>query len=727
MRPKMQFFHQPCVLDHFAIIPPPKYSIYVLYLFFIFFFKHALIVIKFIFVLDVRSVVKRIKQRATGEIRVVGFILHGAPGAGKTCVRGLILNLPPRYYSSTRLMEDPFRAISTIQLVSFTDGTSSDALLKEIDEKEIIQMILGEVSKLEEKDRNEEPMEVSSSISTTIVDRTSHDGNSAPHHISSTTNPSTSVKPQPEHSEVLREIAAAVNQLEPGMLPLFQCSHVNIVDTGGQSQFANLLPLVLQSHSRNHLVVIRLDEKLNDRPKNRFDKCDLPEHLTLTNYQLIERVCQLASGSKAHVVIVGTHLDLENKEESLEKKMEMLEPLMKKYPHNLALTKERKPIFAVNAMEPEGEERKKYATTLQEVILKAPTLDKSGNQQGNGGILVPLIWFVLELELSRRSKDKAGVLGMEDIRSIAQMLKVSDLDEALAFFTKLAMHYHYPEALPNKIFTSITPIASRLSSIVEASFPCESGPICPDQQRLQTTGELTREFMNKLCSRLPSNERFSTEDFLHLMKYLHVLFDIDGDTFLLPSLLPVDTQQPLDDYYHEPLLCYWNESRQVVCILPQSYFHALINVLLRDDKVELDRNRQNSQSTFHFRITAPSNSDCCLVLVDCVSWLEVFVNDGMGREECGWLLDMIQLCTLRVLGQLDLTELGKLQYGLRCYSEKCKANPPHLSKCANRSCHAFTCFATGNRWKAELDKEDKRLYWFTGLCGILNYFFSKGV
>ena len=682
----------------------------------------------FIYVLDVLIVAERINQRATGEIRVVGFILHGAPGAGKTCVRGLILNLPPRYYRSTRLMEDPVRAISTFKLVSFKDGSSEStgyALLKEIDEGEIIQMILGEaltMNKLEEEGTNEEPIPVSSSIPSTTpdLDCTSHDGNSAPHHRSST-----SVKPQPEHSEVLREIAAAVNQLEPGMPPLFQCHHVNIVDTGGQSQFANLLPLVLQSQSRNHLVVIRLDEKLNEKPKNRFNKCDLPEHLTLTNYQLIERVCQLASGSKAHVVIVGTHLDLENKEEPLEMKMKLLEPLMKKYPHNLALTKEGKPIFAVNAMEREGEDRKTYAKTLQEVILKAPTLDKSGNQQGNGGILVPLIWFVLELELSRQSKDKAGVLGIEKIRSIAQMLKVSDLNEALAFFTKLAFHYHYPKSLPDKIFTSITPIASRLSSIVEASFPCEPGPICPDQQRLQTTGELTRELMDKLCSQLPSDEHFSTEDFLHLMKYLRVLFDIDGDTFLLPSLLPVDTQQPLDDCYHEPLLCYWNESRQVVRILPQSYFHALINELLRDDKVELDRNRQNSRSRFHFLITAPSDSECRLVLVDCVSWLEVFVDNGMKREECGWLLDIIQLCTLRVLGQLDLTKLKKLQYGLRCYSEKCKANPPHLSECTIRSCHAFTCFENGNRWKPEMDKEDKRLYWFTGLCVILNKVFSN--
>ena len=108
-----------------------------------------------------------------------------------------------------------------------------------------------------------------------------------------------------------------------------------------------------------------------------------------------------------------------------------------------------------------------------------------------------------------------------------------------------------------------------------------------------------------------------------------------------------------------------------------------------------------------------------------MSWLEVFVDNGMKREECGWLFDMIQSCTLRILDQLDLTELGKLQYGLRCYLEKCKANPPHLSKCTNRSCFTFTCFENGNRWNPEMGKKDKRLYWFTGLCGILNNFLAK--
>ena len=614
-------------------------------------------------------------------------------------------------------MEDPVRGICTIKAVSITNRTSDQPLLKMVNEGEIRQMIQEEVISrlsMDKEDDNQQDQDATVNIAASTPSR-----NVMP------LKPSRSQLPQPKDSQVLREIATAIDKLEKtNMPPLFQCHHINIVDSGGQSQFTNLLPLVLRSHSHNHLVVIRLDEKLHDRPKNRFNKQDLPEHLTLTAYQLIERVCQLASGSKAHVIVVGTRLDQENKEEPLKKKIEMLEPLLKKYPDNLVFTDDKKPaIFAVNAIESEKDKREKYAKTLQEVILDAPTLTESGALQSNGSNEVPLLWFVLEIELSRRSKDKAGVIAMREINDIANNLNImsADLNEALALFTRLAMHYHYPQVFPDKIFTSITPIASQLSSIVKASFPSKPRTKCPNQDMLQTTGRLTKEYLKKLCDNFPSIPHFSTDDFLRLMEHLRVLFHEKSESkFLLPSLLPVDdthNQQPLDDYY-EPLLCYWNNGNQDIRILPQSYFHALINELLREKGVELARACQNFRSKFHFLITSSPDIQYHLIIVDCVSWLEVFVDDYIDCKVCWRLVQVIQSCTQRVLMQLDLEELGELQYGLRCYSDKCKHIPSaHLSRCTNRDRFAFICFKRNKRW-IPMNKDDKRLYWFTaGLCG----------
>ena len=104
---------------------------------------------------------------------------------------------------------------------------------------------------------------------------------------------------------------------------------------------------------------------------------------------------------------------------------------------------------------------------------------------------------------------------------------------------------------------------------------------------------------------------------------------------------------PLDDY-HEPLLCYWNNGNQDIRILPQSYFHALINELLREKGIELARACQNFRSKFHFLITSSPDIQYHLVIVDCVSWLEVFVDDYIDCKVCWRLVQVIQSCTQRV-------------------------------------------------------------------------------
>ena len=78
-----------------------------------------------------------------------------------------------------------------------------------------------------------------------------------------------------------------------------------------------------------------LDQNLNDNPKSttrKVGKQEYTEHVRWTNFQLIECVCQLAKSSESKVIVIGTHPDVGNKEEPLEKKNEQLEVLEKKYP-----------------------------------------------------------------------------------------------------------------------------------------------------------------------------------------------------------------------------------------------------------------------------------------------------------------------------------------------------------------------------------------------------------
>ena len=457
---------------------------------------------------NIERVGREISQ-ASGEFEVAGFLLHGGPRVGKTCSKRLILNQKPQKQNSTALLEDPVKAVRsscTSKMIS-ADGME----LEEIDENKMIQMIQHQVleaaSQKEVSDGRKHSLATTedSSLDPEIID---------PSRLSSDKNPRSppdTKAAQSKHldsrSVVLQRIAAGINSIGSGLPAFFKCRHINLVDSGGQPQFSNLLPLVLRSQRHNHLVVTRLDEKLSDRSTNCFEingvRYVLPENLQLTHYQLIERVCQLASGSKSHVIIIGTHLDEESKAEPLAKKNELLAQLMKKYEKNLVLFN-GEPIFAVNAMAPEGEERTKYAKALQEALLNAPLLAGTDGDAVGMGIIIALRWMVLELELSSRSKG-VDVLQLSEIKDIAEDLQIDNLPRALEFFNELGVLYHYPEALPNVIFTSITPISKQLSAIVEASFPhCIVNPSDSDHNQIANNRCVNHEFTQKVASQVAS-------------------------------------------------------------------------------------------------------------------------------------------------------------------------------------------------------------------------------
>ena len=87
---------------------------------------------------------------------------------------------------------------------------------------------------------------------------------------------------------------------------------------------------------------------------------------------------------------------------------------------------------------------------------------------------------------------------------VTKALEVKNVNGALTYFTVLAVHYHYPEAVPGIIFTSVGAISSQLSIVVEESFLCHAHT--KESRRLKDSGELTREYLFRLLSKAPENK-----------------------------------------------------------------------------------------------------------------------------------------------------------------------------------------------------------------------------
>ena len=215
-----------------------------------------------------------------------------------------------------------------------------------------------------------------------------------------------SVSPQiTSNSEAMRSIKEQLPKVKPST-ELFDVDWIHLLDSGGQPQFLDVLPLLFRNESL-HIVVIRLTEGLDDKPKVRFydkgkDVYTLPDHLTLSNREIIERACQMAEAqatsgkSVPKVIVVGTHKDTLgiNSEAKLKEINKELIKLHQKYSRVLIRKSSNEVIFAVNAMAPDGEERQQYTEELQKCILEA--VKETGDV-----IDVPLKWLAFHLNLDK--------------------------------------------------------------------------------------------------------------------------------------------------------------------------------------------------------------------------------------------------------------------------------------------------------------------------------------
>ena len=617
-------------------------------------------------------------REATGEMRVAPILLHGAPCVGKSSLKRMILNQPPlekEEESSTPIAENPVRAISTGRMISSFGDTDYEV----VDEKKLIAMIRREVKTHRQSSKDETPMTSDVSLQHKTPDLNSSDHAGVIQEQNSNPDPET----DESMTDVLKEISEGVGMIDDSTRSLFDVEWTYLVDSGGQPQFSDLLPLVFCSESLQHIVVIGLDEKLDDKPRNRCIENGkehvFPETLKLTNFEMIERVCQLAKATncgeqKSHVMVVGTRLDEVCATESVEDKNLRLIELKKKYKSVLVCRSENEVLFPLNAIASPGSKRKEYTALIHRGLKALHTLEYT----------VPVRSTVFQLELSHRSKN--GIVPMSECSKIAHPLGMDDSDvkNACSFFKKVVVQFHYP-ALPDHIFTKLDPIVSILSHVVKATFtPQECTVEDEDREQLKETGHLTKKYLNKL---FPATEcKLSTEEFLELIVYVRIAFSMGSDTYFLPSVLPIDSVQDKDRHFAtnhcDPVLLLWENN-----VLPQGYFPALVVQLLKKG-IELC---QTPQFRHALTLNYYKEGDFCGIirLFDYAKWVMMTFNDK--RTHCPDVLEVVQESSRQVLNQLNLSSLGDLEVRFFCQCNVHVHVDRHPCKPADNLCKTYMC------------------------------------
>ena len=368
-------------------------------------------------------------------------------------------------------------------------------------------------------------------------------------------------QPQPIGSGIVEELGS---RIESGMVntsaQLFEVDWVNIIDSGGQPSFHELLPFFMQDPSAV-LFTFKLSEALsahymvayyeNGKPVGE------PYRSSLSNEQILSScmrsIQSLAShkgegGKGTKIAFIGTHRDLEGecREETRaqkeEKLQEMIPPSLRQ--HVLRSGKVNEFIFSLNTKKPGKSDKAIIASLRKKLMEMSPAEWKE----------IPPSWYAFELALQALAeREGRGVLTMEECKGEAQKLLMDDKSTmaALRYLHGLNILFYYDDegALPGVVFVNGQVLLDKITELVKKSHEIRGGlgpgsVLGGEWERFQNQAVVTRKQLEGFTEHYKEGI-FTVDDLITLFTHMPILAPIGEGTFFIPAILPAEENKEL--------------------------------------------------------------------------------------------------------------------------------------------------------------------------------------
>ena len=563
------------------------------------------------------------------ESRNIKALIFGAAGTGKSHTLALIMDEePPKVRRSTPCATRPVRAVSRSRIerkgkkwVRITPEDFSDTIADTA--TEFPSEILSTSETTQAANASNIPADAASPKVQTDPTET---------HPSSSTSEMSSKPILSVEEQLLKRIE--MSPYSYYAKKAFERDRISLIDTGGQPQFHEVLPMFMRGTSA-FMFVIRLDESLSDYPLIEYydeegNLVGTPYYSPYTNQQILmqcmrvmqSQASQSEDGQCANPIFVGTHRDLEHhceetREEKNRKIREMLPPAVKSeavyYGEDM-----KQLIFPVNAKTPRPQD-KEVASELREVVVKRSSVKPKR---------LPLRWHALELALQKLMLELGrGVLSKTECLAVARRFHFDHelFEEALQYLDQLNILFYYKHVLPNVVFCNAQVILDKITELVEYNYHLRTDPnqgraTLGKLLRFRDQGIVTLDFLKQeRFARHYVPGLFTAVELLELFKKLLIVSEVTKEEYLMPCLLPVADQPSLLAPCSSipSLLLYFPHSPLV------GVFCALIAYLLSEAKWELvcDPDSQSpskvDRNTVHFRV--PGDLPGKVILTDSFS------------------------------------------------------------------------------------------------------------
>ena len=667
--------------------------------------------------------------------------MHGAPGSGKTSITDLALGNPPaEERHSTLVATSPARAIAGSRIAA--SGEGCEVVWTRTGAEELMQLLAESIVYVNEDmppatlpsavDRDPDSRTPPTASKVTFLKRlmkairpkrflgASSSASSSKHgttaqslgddHVQGSEH--SSQKSHRQWSATAKHLLSLLRSATKSNR-LYTAHWIYLIDSGGQPQFLEVLPLFI-CHNSVNAITIRLCEKLSDKPPFEFvihgkHTCQ-PRELQLSNQQLIESLFRSLSSvqpqhvqqaksspSEPHFMIIGTFLDKAGEcQETLEEKNQVLFEALAQY-QNVRIDSDPangKIIFPLNAVCTEG--REELASQLRQLI--------AGRPETRLIMDVPMRWFAFELEVSRTAEEKEHyVLTLHECEAAGKVLEISagEVVQALIYFTALSMFLYIPECLPDTVLVSLQPVLNKLSVIIALTFgetasllgvlPLPPGALLQLRNEGIFTMDVLRCFPDGFISGI-----FTEEHFVRLLSYLLVTAPVLHKGLVREYFLPCVLQRgTLEEDEKSPFLC--NAEPWIITWdlkpIPVGLFTALVVSLLnRDKSPRFSLIRSTQQLRNAIRLSCKDGGGGAVLLVDQHYWLEVCYSGA--ATDCPSIRQAV-LAGISLAGQ-RLHYAASLKVGFPCFL--CRDSSEHicLVHCRDDPQHPLQCTTSGN-------------------------------
>ena len=489
---------------------------------------------------------------------------------------------------------------------------------------------------------------------------------------------------------------------------------IQFIDSGGQLQYHDILPLFIQNPGVA-IFVLNLSEELSHHPAIEYYGADgkpvsRPYQSSLSHKQILQH-CLGALRSQAArplIITVGTHRDTAGKcSESINKKNQKLKALLDAGSFRILCNGERlkKVIFAVNGKTPQHEDRHVSKVLRQKIASMCPQ-----------AIKMPIAWFGLEVLLQRSSHD--GILSLVECQVCAQSLHIEGdaFSAALHHLVQHNVFLHYPEALPQTVFCDPQVVLTKVTELVQYHHkllhsPDEGVAAESDLVTFRDHGLLSVELLRKFPKHYTEG-LFTPEDLLKLLVSVRAIaMTSEGGEFLMPALLPHLDSGQVSKYHQQGTSLI---IRPIHGCIPSGLFCCLVAHLLsptnqspwrvcmkRDKPLYLYRNC----ITFQLKHTTE-----LVTLVDMFSYILLHV-DEMSSQVCREVRCCVHSGIMSACGILKYQGV-QFEDAFMCAGASCTSDPPHVAVVVSEK--KWICSIVGDQ---SGDLSEGQLMWF-GESGV---------